>query len=220
MAADDPHASPPRALQNIRSCLAGSIQGVSHRAGRAPADRDALRGTKRATRWASRARRGLEMGQPVLEDRQCPRSRDWSPARRSYRTTGSPGSMRRRRRPNSTRCAHASTASVPSATRAGSRTPPRSLGSSPPDGRRGVHARRTPSHDLTVSAHAHPAGHSENENVPSATGKKENVPYSSTARPARLRSCSFSARLRRRIDAGVISTSSSSSMNSIACSSV
>jgi len=40
------------------------------------------------------------------------------------------------------------------------------------------------------------------------------------ARPARLRSCSFNCRLRMRIDVGVISTSSSSSMNSIACSSV
>ncbi len=43
---------------------------------------------------------------------------------------------------------------------------------------------------------------------------------SSTPRAERLRSCSLSARLRRRIDDGVISTSSSSSMNSIACSSV
>jgi hypothetical protein len=45
------------------------------------------------------------------------------------------------------------------------------------------------------------------------------ITYSS-ARPDRLRSCSLSARLRSRIDDGVISTSSSSSMNSIACSSV
>ena len=50
--------------------------------------------------------------------------------------------------------------------------------------------------------------------------KREGSEGQSSTRAARLRSCSLSARLRSRIDDGVISTSSSSSMNSIACSSV
>src|SRR5699024_5381527 len=48
---------------------------------------------------------------------------------------------------------------------------------------------------------------------------KRSAQAGAAARLAFLRSCSFSQRLRMRIEAGVISTSSSSLMNSNACSS-
>ena len=130
-------AALPSPLPRQRPRLARTLQGVSDRAGRPPADRAAVRRTQSAAGEPGGAGRGVGLVEPgVAPDRQASRMLCDGPVPlpAQLARAGQPAADARR---NWRRCGRASPAARPSATSAGRNARPSDLGleSTPPPAR-------------------------------------------------------------------------------------